>query len=62
MKSVMTSPQSVFDGGEVDVIAGAYFTTSSVSTGDCFGQVLVRTFDVSSNALMDRAFTIWFED
>jgi hypothetical protein len=61
-KSVMVSSQGVFDGGEQDVIASAFFTSSSVSTGDCVGQVLVRTFDVSSNALMDRAFTIWFED
>jgi hypothetical protein len=61
--SAMTSNQPAFNGGEQDVIVGAYVATSGdVSQGDCVGQVLVRTFDVSSAALADRAFTIWFED
>ena len=37
-------------------------TTPSVSQGDCSGQVLVRTYGISSVALVDRAFNIWLED
>jgi hypothetical protein len=60
-KSAMVSPQGVFDGGEQDVIVSVYVSDSPVSSGDCGGNVLVRTFDFSSNALADRAFHIWFE-
>jgi hypothetical protein len=61
-QSAMTSNQPVFGGGEQDVIVGAYVATGDVSQGDCLGQILVRTFDISSNSLQNRAFTIWLED
>lgn len=61
-RSVMVAAQSVFDGGQQDVIATAYLADFSVAQGDCGGKLLVRTFDVSDGALMDRAFQIWFED
>jgi hypothetical protein len=61
-RSVMVAGQSVFDGGDEDVIATAYLANISVSTGDCFGKVQVRTFDVSNGSVQDRAFQIWFED
>jgi hypothetical protein len=62
VRGAMVSNQPVFDGGEQDVIVGVFHTTTNVSSGDCSGEVLVRTFDVSSAVLVDRAFHIWFED
>jgi len=61
-RSAMVAAQPVFNGGEQDVIASVYMAPISVSQGDCFGKLLVRTFDVSSGSLQDRAFQIWFED
>jgi Collagen triple helix repeat (20 copies) len=61
-KSAMVTTQGVFDNGEPDVIASAFVSLGAVSTGDCNGQVQVRTFDVALNALANRPFHIWFED
>ncbi len=62
-RNVMVSADGIESGGQKDVIA-----SSSVSVGgtivtlDCQGKVHVNTFDVSSGALADRAFHVWFED
>jgi hypothetical protein len=64
-RSAMVAAQPVFNGGDQDVIASVYMAPISVSQGDCFGKLLVRTFDISegaAGALADRAFQIWFED
>jgi len=64
VRSAMTSGQAVFDDGEEDVIATAYMAVpgDAVTTGDCSGRVQVRTFDVTTGALANRAFTVWLED
>jgi hypothetical protein len=61
-KIVVVSAQGVFDGGQNDVIASAFVSTGTVSTGDCSGVLQVRTYDVTDAALADRPFLIWFED
>jgi hypothetical protein len=61
-RSVMVSAQPGFDGGQQDVVVTAYHHAVSVSIGNCFGQVLVNTYDVSDGDLAERAFHVWFED
>ncbi len=61
-KNVMVTAQGVFDGGQNDVIATTFVSLGTVSTGDCAGKLQVRTFDVSSAALADRPFLIWFAE
>lgn len=61
-RNAMVAPQGIFNGGQPDVIASPFVTLGASATGDCSGQVQVRTFDVSDGALADRPFLIWFED
>ncbi len=61
-KNVQVTPQGVFDGGQQDVIATAFVSLGTVTSADCSGQLQVRTFDVSSAALADRPFLIWFAE
>ena len=61
-RNVMVSAQGVFDGGDPDVIATSFTSLGTVTSGDCSGQVQVRTFDVSSAALTDRPFHVWFAE
>lgn len=61
-RSVMVAADTHIDNLQEDVIATAYLAEGAVFAGGCAGKALVRTFDVSANALANRAFTVWFED
>ncbi len=65
-KDLPFTPKSIIataDAFHQDVFAGAWtHPTGGITWGDCQGQAYVTTYDVSSGALANRAFTVWFED